>query len=133
MKNITIAGNVGRDAENRTTPGGNHVTNWPVAVEERNGQEKRTVWFDCQMWGDRGAKLAQYITKGSRIAVTGELSTREHNGKTYLTVRADNVSLMGGGQDNQSSTARAADRAQRPASQGNALDDDIPFAPEWRG
>ena len=78
MKNLTIAGNIGKDAVTRTTQSGDSVTGWSVAVEERNGQDKRTLYFDCSLWGKRGQALAQYLTKGSRVAVTGDLSTREH-------------------------------------------------------
>jgi single-strand DNA-binding protein len=104
-------------------------------VEERHGQDKRTIWFDCSLWGKRGEGLAQYLTKGAKVAVSGELSTREHDGKTYLTIRADQVTLMGGkpeggredrgGYDGRSSTAEAAHRAQAPA--GRDMDDEIPF------
>lgn len=127
MKSLTIAGNIGKSAETRRTPNGDAVTSWSLAVEERKGSEKRTIWFDCSLWGKRGESLAPYLTKGGKVAVSGELSTREHDGKTYLTVRAEQVTLLGGGQDRDSDTARTADRAQRPAPAG--LDDgsDIPF------
>ena len=126
MKTITIAGNIGRDAVTRTTGNGDKVTSWSVAVEERNSQDKRTIWFDCNLWGARGEKLAQYLTKGSKVAIAGELSTREHDGKTYLTIRADQITLMGGGQDRQEQ------RQEQAPAQRNALDDEIPFTPEWR-
>jgi single-strand DNA-binding protein len=128
MKSVTIAGNIGKDAVTRTTGGGDKVTSWSVAVEDRQGQEKRTIWFDCALWGKRGESLAQYLTKGGKVAVSGELSTREHEGKTYLTIRAEQVTLLGGGDQRQerqddgySQQARIADAAQRP------LDDEIPF------
>ena len=95
MKSITIAGNIGKDAVTRTTGNGDKVTSWSVAVEERNGQEKRSLWFDCTLWGKRGESLAPYLTKGGKVAVSGELSTREHGGKTYLTIRAEQVTLLG--------------------------------------
>ena len=125
MKSITIAGNIGKDAITHHTQGGDAVTSWPVAVEEGRGPEKRTLWFDCSLWGKRGQSLAQYLTKGGKVSVAGDLSTREHDGKTYLTIRADQVTLLGGGQDRpeQSSKAQAADKAQRPAD----LEDEIPF------
>ena len=129
MKSITIAGNIGRDAAVRTTQGGDKVTGWTVAVEERTGQDKRTVWFDCTLWGKRGESLAPYLTKGGKVAVSGELSTREHEGKTYLTIRAEQVTLLGGGQrqdDSYSPQARIADEAQRPGPRPD-LDDEIPF------
>ena len=128
MKAITLAGNIGKSAETRRTPNGDAVTSWSLAVEERKGSEKRTIWFDCSLWGKRGESLAPYLIKGGKVAVSGELSTREHDGKTYLTVRAEQVTLLGGGKDRdegQSDNARTADRAQRPAAVG--LDDEIPF------
>lgn len=142
MKSITIAGNIGRDAVTRTTQGGEAVTGWTVAVEERKGQEKRTLWFDCNLWGKRGESLAQYLTKGSKVAVTGDLSTREHEGKTYLTVRVSEVTLLGGGQRDdapRTDAKAAAYAAQAPYGApaggfgaGRDMDDEIPFAPEWR-
>jgi len=126
MKTITIAGNIGRDAVTRKTQNGDSVTGWTVAVEDRQGRDKRTIWFDCSLWGSRGEALAQYLTKGSKVAVAGELSTREHEGKTYLTIRADQITLMGGGQDRQEP------RQEHAPAQRNALDDEIPFTPEWR-
>lgn len=128
MKTITIAGNIGKDALTRTTQGGESVTGWTVAVEDRQGREKVTMWFDCALWGKRGEALAQYLTKGSKVAVSGDLSRREHEGKTYLTIRADQVTLLGGGREGQS--AQGGERAGQAMSQGNPMDDDIPFAPQ---
>ncbi len=133
MKNITIAGGLGKDAVLRNTPNGDNVLGFSVAVDDRQGQEKTTIWFDVSLWGKRGAALAQYLTKGTRVAVSGDLGKREHEGKTYLTVRADQVTLLGGGQRDDA----GGGYAQRPAAQGNVdnggayadgLDDsDIPF------
>lgn len=135
MKFVTIAGNLGKDAVLRRTQGGDPILGFSVAVEERTGQDKRTIWFDVSIFGKRGETLAQYLTKGTKVCVAGDLSTREHEGKTYLTVRASEVTLMGGGEQREeqrggmSSKAQAADRAQRPTGGAPAggLDDDIPF------
>jgi single-strand DNA-binding protein len=123
VKTITIAGNIGKDAETRTTQGGDSVTSFNVAVEDRAGKEKATLWFSCSLWGKRGDALAQYLTKGSKVCVAGDLSTREHEGKTYLQIRVDQVSLMGG---------KPEGRADTPPAQGNAMNDEVPFAPEVR-
>lgn len=130
MKSIVIGGNIGKDATTRSTQQGDKVTGFSVAVEERVGQDKRTIWFDVSIWGNRGEKLAPYLTKGSKVTVAGDLSMREHEGKTYLTVRADQVTLMGGGQQNdgggqqrqQSSGAQPQSRSAQPD-----FDDEIPF------
>jgi len=132
MKSITIAGNIGRDAVTRTTGNGDKVTGFTVAVEDRQGKEKSTIWFDVAIWGARGEKLADYLTKGGKVCVSGDLSMREHEGKTYLTVRADQVTLMGGKAEGQ--------REERPRevshhegyreiaeTRRGDMDDEIPF------
>jgi single-strand DNA-binding protein len=95
MKNITIAGRLTKDAENRTA-GSDNVTGFSVAVDDRQGKEKGTLYFDCNLWGKRGESLSPHLIKGSSVTVSGDLSTREHNGKTYLTVRVSDVTLQGG-------------------------------------
>lgn len=137
MKTVCISGNIGKDAETRTS-GDTTVTGWSVAVEDRKGQEKGTLWFDCALWGKRGEVLAQYLTKGSKVSVSGDLGTREHNGKTYLTIRADQVTLMGGGERRDDQPPRDYAPDQRAPAGGRAggragdMDQEIPFAMEWR-
>ena len=136
MKTITIAGGITRDAVNRTTQDGDNVTSFSVAVSEGFGDKKRSLYFDCSLWGKRGSALSPHLTKGSRVAVSGDLSTREHNGKTYLTVRASEVTLLGGGEKREhvnmppgyeGTAAAEADRGRGPS-----FEDEIPFNMEWR-
>lgn len=135
MKNITIAGNIGKDAVTRQTQKGDAVTGWSVAVDDGFGQDKRTLWFDCSMWGGRGEKVAQYLTKGTKVAVSGDLSTREHEGRTYLTVRVSEVTLQGGGDRQERPDPQDFGSRRNPAPAGHGggdLDDDIPFMREDR-
>jgi single-strand DNA-binding protein len=124
MKNVTIAGRIGRSAELRRTQGGDPVASFSVAVDDRSGKDKATMWFDCSVWGKRAESLTQYLTKGTAVAVSGELGTREHNGKTYLTVRVNDVTLLGGGE--RQSGGQSADASERQ-SFSQDLDDQIPF------
>ena len=132
MKTITIAGNIGKDAVTRNTPNGDAVTGWSVAVEDRQGKDKSTMWFDCSLWGKRGEAIAQYLTKGSKVAVSGDLSARLHEGKTYLTIRVDQVTLLGDGRGgNDRAEARDTGQSARPdhgkGSVRDDLEDDLPF------
>ena len=135
MNSLTIAGNVGRDAELRTTQNGKKVAKFTVAVAGRRKDDPAT-WFDCSLWGDRADKLAQYIRKGDRIAVVGDVSTREHNGKAYLQVNVRDVTLMGGNKrdDNAPSQQSQLGGNAYGASTGGLpdMDDEIPFAAEVR-
>src|SRR5690606_35199885 len=94
------AGNLGRDAEMRNA-GGQDLASFSIASTSKVKGEKNTTWVDCSLWGKRGAALARHLSKGTRVVVTGELSTREYNGKTYLQCRVDQLELMGGGQREQ--------------------------------
>jgi len=117
LKSITVAGTIGRDAEIREA-GSNRVTGWSVAVDDGWGQNKSTMWFDANYWGKRGEALAPYLLKGGKVAVSGELSKREHEGKTYLTVNVTDVTLQGGKPQGQ------ADSYQAPAPD---INDDVAF------
>ena len=129
MKNIVISGGIGKDAELRTTQGGDKVAGFSVAVSDGFGNDKRTLWFDVSVWGKRAETLAPMLTKGGKVSVSGDLSTREHNGKTYLTVRASEVTLMGGGQDRgEPRQERQQPTGGAPAGGYSDMDDSIPFA-----
>ena len=119
MKQITIAGNITKDAELRTTQGGDKVASFNVAVNDR---EKNAWFFTCSLWGKRAEALTQYLTKGSAVTVIGDFSTREYEGKTYLQVRASEIALQGGRKERQTQDGGYSDP---PAS--NDLEDSIPF------
>ena len=123
MKNITIAGGITKDEGLRTTQGGDKVAGFSVAVSEGFGDKKRTLYFDCSIWGKRAETLAPMLVKGGKVCVSGDLSTREHEGKTYLTVRAAEVTLMSARQDREEEPRR-----EQPKRDNSDLDDsEIPF------
>lgn len=99
MNNITIAGQLGRDAEIRHTQGGDSVLSFSVA--DNQGREKPTIWWNCQMWGVRALSLAQHMVKSQAVTVSGTLSEREWTDKEgvkhkSMEVRVNNVALQGG-------------------------------------
>jgi single-strand DNA-binding protein len=127
MKNLTIAGRLTKDATTRDA-GSDKVTGFSVAVDDRNGKEKTTLFFDCSIWGKRGESLAQYLTKGTSVTASGDLGTREYEGKTYLTLRVDQVTLQGG----KPAASDSSEGFSGPAGKANPastydLSDDIPF------
>lgn len=125
MNNCSFVGRVGRDAVTRHTANGKAVTGWALAVDSGYGDNKQTVWLDCSAWGDRFEKVGEYILKGSRLAVHGELGTREHEGKTYVTLRVNDVTLIGDKAKPATAPAAPPKAAAKPAD--TFQDDDIPF------
>lgn len=141
MKQITIAGRVGKDGELRRTQKDEAVLGFTVAVDDGYGQNKATLWFDCSVWGKRAQSLEPHIKKGTPVTICGEFGKREHDGKTYLTVRVNELAMHGGGQKQDAAPhPRRADPGDYRDTSGGSygsspsdLDsDEVPFAPEWR-
>lgn len=144
MHKLFIAGNVGKDAELRTTQGGDPVLSFSVAVDngkDRDGN-RRSTWYDCSLWGKRAESLAPHIRKGDRLAVTGRPTVRVHEGRAYLGVVIEDLTFMGSAARPDSSNDRSGGTAAEyrnkqvtgargPGGYGD-IDDEIPFAPEWR-
>ena len=130
MNSFNFTGNLGSDCRTGNA-GGTAVVNFSVAVKSGWGDKEQTIWIDVALWGKQAESgLVGYLTKGQQVAVTGELSTREHEGKTYLTVRANSVDLVGGKSDSAPSPSQPVQQSNpAPASTPKAddFDDDIPF------
>lgn len=128
----TFSGRLGRDAEKKVLPSGTEALEFSIAVDVGFGDSKTTFWLRCSMFGNRGAKLAQYLTKGQLVAVSGEFNPREYPSggatKTSLELRVDKVELLG---KSDSASQRAQEPERRPAAKPAAdpFDsfDDIPF------
>lgn len=131
MKAIVIAGRLTKDAEPRTTQGGDKLTSFSVAVDDGFGQNKSTLFFDCSWFGKRGEAVSQMLTKGRQVTISGDFSTNEHNGKTYLKVRVNDLTLQGGGK-RESDTQQGGGYAggSTGGSPGRPdFDNEIPFSP----
>lgn len=135
MKSVYIAGRLGKAAELRRTQNGEPVLSFSVAVDDGYGERKSTMWFDCSVWGKRGEALAAHLGKGTAVAIIGDLGKREHEGKTYLTVRVNELTMLGGGErpEGKAKAQRSyADESGGMYGGGNSrvaddLDDQIPF------
>ena len=127
MQMVTIAGNIGKDAEVRQTASGS-VTGFSVAVS--NGRDKESTWYRCSLWGSRGEKLASYLTKGGKVTVAGTLTAGLYEGKLDLKVNVSEVALQGGREGGSTDAApRQQQRAPAagPAAFDDDLDDSVPF------
>lgn len=123
MNVFTFSGNLGKDCRTASTQGGTAVCGFPVAVKSGYGDKAQTVWVDCTIWGKRAETgLTGYLLKGQQVVVSGELGTREHEGKTYITCRVNEIDLVGGKTDKPQPEQGSAE----PAGY-DEFDDDIPF------
>lgn len=128
MNVFTFSGNLGADCRTNTVQQ-TAVCNFGVAVKSGFGDKEQTLWIDCEYWGKPAqGKLPEYLIKGAGVVVSGELGTRQHEGKTYLTCRVASLSLVGGKSEDRARPAAPQDGGTRqpPAGPDN-FDEDIPF------
>lgn len=100
MIKVFATGNIGQDAEVKQV-GETNVVQFSIASTKK-GYTKQdgtviqdaTTWLNVKKWRAEG--LAPYLTKGTKVAVFGELEIREHDGKYYTSLIAHEIELMGG-------------------------------------
>ena len=122
MQSITVTGGLGRDAELKQTQGGDSILSFSVGSSQGYGDKKSTNWFRCTVWGKRGASIAQYLTKGTKVTVQGELTIGEYDGKPQFDIRVNEVDWV-----RNEAPRQAADTPAQGSSYDNDLDDDVPF------
>lgn len=137
MANFKDVCRIGKDAVTRFTQGGKSVTGFSAAFDTGWGDNKKVHWLDVSGWGERYEKVAQYLTKGSQVLIEGDIGTREHEGKTYLTLTLSDLKLIGGKQEGQGGGSGGSrggapqrERPQRATDNppmDDFADDDIPF------
>lgn len=147
INSVTIAGNLTREPELRSTAGGTAVLSFGIAVNDRrknaSGQwEDVPNFFECVTFGNRATALSDILTKGMKVAVAGKLhySSWEKDGQRHskVDIIAQEIELMQNRKPQQQQDYRPPQQAQ-PAPQWNArqvyaeapqsesYDDDLPF------
>ncbi|GHS85662.1 single-stranded DNA-binding protein [Actinomycetota bacterium] len=100
---ITVIGNLTADPELRFTPSGAAVANFTVASTPRTFDRQSNEWKDgdtlflrCSIWREAAENVAESLTKGTRVVVTGRLvqrsyETREGEKRTVYELQVDEV------------------------------------------
>jgi single-strand DNA-binding protein len=148
---ITVVGNLTADPELRFTPSGAAVANFTVASTPRIFDRQTSEWKDgealflrCNIWREAAENVAESLTRGSRVIVTGRLKqrsfeTREGEKRTVFEVEVDEIgpSLRyatakvnkasrsgGGGGGGYSGGGGGASRQSAPAAPSGGSGDD---------
>lgn len=125
-------GRLTADPELRQTQSGVSSCNITVAVQRDftdGSGERQSDFINVVAWKQTAEFICRYFSKGSMIAVEGQLRTRTYDDKRYPDVRhhvtevyADKVSFCGSKNDNGGTAAKPAQTAQRPAQTAPAAD-----------
>ena len=104
LNNVTLMGRLVADPELRTTTSGKSVATFRIAVDRsytKQGEEKKADFITIVVWKNTADFVSKYFSKGSMIALCGEIQTRPYedkngNKRTAFEVLAREVSFCGG-------------------------------------
>lgn len=80
---LTLVGNLGSDPDMRYMPDGTAVTNFSVACnrnwKDSSGEvQNQVIWYKVAVWRGAAEVCNQYLSKGSKVLVEGQLKPDEH-------------------------------------------------------
>jgi single-strand DNA-binding protein len=150
VNKVILLGNVGKDPEIRSTPGGTMVANFTLATSDRQKDaqgnwQDRTEWHNLVAFGRTAEIIRDYVKKGAKLFIEGKIQTRswddkESGQKRYRTeIIVNDLSLLSGREEgsggySRSSSSGSSGYDQRASSGGDEFaqaaeisDEDIPF------
>lgn len=147
MNKVILSGNVGDDPQVRATASGKSVANFSLATnktwKDQNGDKAQsTQWHKCVCWDKQADLVGQYVKKGKKLLVVGELTYEkwsDNNGVERTTAKivvseieflssADGQnSVEGGGGGNRQQSQQRNSAPPQNNEPPPFSDDDIPF------
>ena len=107
-------GNVGKDAEQRYLSSGVPVTTFSLAIGKtwtKDGQkQERTTWHEITCWNKLAEVCAQYVTKGMKVMVIGEVeeskpyTDKDGNLRATIKITAQTVKFLSGTKAGENAT-----------------------------
>lgn len=103
MNVFTASGHLGSDCQLSSTSGGTAVCSFSIAVSSGYGDNEKTTWVKCSVFGKRAeGKLPEHLLKGQEVVVSGEITLNEWEKDgvkhSMLKMAVDSLDLIGGGQ-----------------------------------
>lgn len=120
INTFTASGNLGKDCEVRYTPNGKGIASFSLPVKSGYGDHEKTSWVTCKLFGKKAeGTLPQYLTKGTKVTVTGAFVLEEWQGQdgqqNRMPVIIVNQLDFGG-----SNQGVATQNPQNPSNNGNS-------------
>ena len=131
---IMLIGHLGNKPEMRYTPSGTAVVNFSLAVSRRwigndGQQQEKTTWFRVTAWERRAEVISQYLNKGSKVLVVGEVTEarpwtdRDGNQRASIEISAQEIKFL----DSRGPDGASANKSIDEAQPVEAEPADIPF------
>ena len=81
MNKFIVTGNITKDAELRYTANDKAYSKFSIANNEGYGENKKTTFFNCTLWGKSAENLNRFLTKGQKVLITGKVEINDYKDK----------------------------------------------------
>ena len=81
MNKIFLTGNITKDAELRYTANDKAYSKFSIANNEGYGDNQKTNFFNCTLWGKSAENLNRFLTKGQKVLITGKVEINDYKDK----------------------------------------------------
>lgn len=138
MNKVVLIGRITKDPELRFIPGsGVAVCTFSIAVDRRKVKDKEQVtdFFKIVVWGKQGENVANYMSKGKLIGISGRIENRSYEGndgvKRYVTeIVAEEVQFLEKKSDTNTANSNNTNTENQEYNEWDSAsedDDEIPF------
>ena len=81
MNKFIATGNITKDAELRYTANDRAYSKFSIANNEGYGDNQKTNFFNCTLWGKSAENLNRFLTKGQKVLITGRVELGKYTDK----------------------------------------------------
>lgn len=142
VNKIILVGNIGHSPRTNETKSGTKITDISIATskkwkdKETGEYQNKTEWHKVIFFNHLAEIAEQYLTKGSKVYVSGELQTRKYTGKDgseklAVEILGQELQMLSSREDNASDSPVNKFYKKTEQNKGNVkddnFDDDIPF------
>lgn len=131
MNFTVLMGRTTSDIELKKTTNGTSVSSFNLAVDRNytpKGQERQTDFITCVAWGNNAEFVSKWFKKGDKMAVTGEIQTRDYEDKNGNKRKAVEVVINKAEFcESKKNTSQQETEAPTVNTGGYDYSDDLPF------
>lgn len=100
MNKVILNGNLVRDMEVRQTKGGTDIGEFTIANNIGYGEDVKTTFVKCTIFGKRVEALQKYLLKGTKVLIDGQLEINNYHDEkedtwtTYVNIVVDGLEIL---------------------------------------
>lgn len=137
MNFVVLSGRLGQDLEVKQTQNGKSYARFSIAVNTGFGDNKRTSWLPCTVWGKSAESMAKWCKKGTLVNIRGEAVQNNYTNKDGNKVNSIEFTVRewefgGSKSDNQQTEQSEPEAPKQESNDGfmnipDGINEELPF------